>query len=326
MKILVTGACGFIGSHFVEAAERAGHEVFSVDALTYAGRSANLGGREFWRADICDGVHMHALVERFRPDAIVHLAAESHVARSIDSPDEFLRTNVMGTHALLEVALAYWRAHPAFRFLHVSTDEVYGSLSESDPPWTEASPYSPRNPYAASKAASDHLALSYHETFGLPVIVTHCANNYGPRQHPEKLIPTLLRQLLFCQAMTLHGDGQNIRDWIHVEDHCAGLLAALERGTPGETYNFGGECERTNAEIAHLCGRTINAVLGRPSSYPYMAVHTDDRPGNDRRYSTDVMKVWIAFGWQPGPAIEDRIVDVARWYAQNTDYDLGYGR
>lgn len=319
MRILVTGACGFIGSHFVEAAERAGHEVLSVDALTYAGRSANLGGREFWRADICDGVHMQALLERLRPDAIVHLAAESHVARSIDSPDEFLRTNVMGTHALLEVALAYWRAHPALRFLHVSTDEVYGSLGEFDPPWNEFSPYAPRNPYSASKAASDHLVRSYHETFGLPAIVTHSSNNYGPRQHPEKLIPTLARQILAGQPLTLHGDGENIRDWIHVEDHCAGLLAALEHGAPGETYNFGGECERTNREIANLLAQAL------PDSGSQIVL-TDDRPGNDRRYSSDVMKACIALGWQPGPAIEDRIAETARWYADHPHYDDQYGK
>jgi dTDP-glucose 4,6-dehydratase len=319
MRLFVTGACGFIGSHFVDAAERAGHTVESVDCLTYAGRSKNLGGREYMHADICDQVLIDALVERMQPDAIVHLAAESHVGRSINSRDEFLRTNVGGTGILLEVALAYWRTHPKFTFLHVSTDEVYGSLGKDDAPWTEACPYAPNNPYAASKAASDFLVRSYHKTFGLPTIITHSSNNYGARQHCEKLIPNLIRQSLAGEALTLHGDGQNVRDWIHVDDHCAGLLAALEHGHAGETYNFGGECERTNRQVAELVTETA-----RPG-HPHRICLTADRPGNDRRYASDVTKA-RALGWKPGPPIEDRIEATVQWYVSNPNYDIDYGR
>ena len=320
MKIFLTGAAGFIGSHFVEAAERVGHEVCSVDALTYAGRSVNLGGRDFHRADICDMVHMDALMERLKPDAIVHMAAESHVGRSIDCRDEFLRTNVMGTGVLLEVALVYWRSHPAFRFVHVSTDEVYGSLGPDEAPWTEESPYAPNNPYSASKASSDFLVRSYVRTFGLPAIITHSSNNYGPRQHPEKLIPTLVRQAAAGEALTLHGDGMNMRDWIHVEDHCDGLLRALEGGRPGETYNFGGQCERTNRQIAELVTETA-----RPG-HPHRICLTADRPGNDLRYSTNIKKAFCDLGWFPLAQIEERIASCVQWYTSNPNYDLQYGR
>ncbi len=316
MKLLITGACGFIGSHLVEAAERAGHEVMSVDMLTYAGRSKNLGGRAFRRADICDQVHIEALVACFKPDAILHLAAESHVGRSIDSRDEFLRTNVGGTGVLLEVALAHWRTHPGFRFLHVSTDEVYGSLGPTEAPWTEASPYLPNNPYAASKAASDHLVRSYHHTFGLPTIITHSSNNYGPRQHPEKLIPALVRQVVAGGPMLIHGDGLNVRDWLHVEDHCAGLLLALEHGVLGEVYNFGGECERTNLHIAEL----VRVAMKRQAGIQL----TGDRPGNDRRYASDITKA-RALGWEPGPQIGQRIRETVAWYLSHPHYDLSYG-
>lgn len=319
MRLFVTGSAGFIGSHFAEAAERAGHDLLLVDCLTYAGRSRNLGHRKLTRADICDLVHMEALFASFRPEAVVHLAAESHVGRSIDSRDEFIRTNVLGTEVLLEVALAHWREVPRFRFLHVSTDEVYGSLPPYYPPWTEESPYAPNNPYAASKAASDFLVRSYWKTFGLPALITHCGNNYGPRQHPEKLIPTLVRQAMAGEAMTLHGDGLNVRDWIHVEDHCAGLLAVLGRGEPGETYNFGGECERTNLQIAEMV-----TEAARPG-HPIRINLTADRPGNDRRYSSNVAKAH-ALGWTPGPQIEDRIAATVQWYTDHPHYDLEYGR
>jgi dTDP-glucose 4,6-dehydratase len=320
MKIMVTGACGFIGSHFVEAALADDHEVLSVDCLTYAGRSENLGTRMFYRGDICDMVYMEALFDRFQPDAIVHLAAESHVGRSINCRDEFLRTNVMGTGVLLEVALAYWRTHPGFRFLHVSTDEVYGSLGLDEAPWTEESPYAPNNPYAASKASSDFLARSYFRTFGLPVVITHSSNNYGPRQHPEKLIPILVRQAAAGEALTLHGTGENVRDWIHVEDHCAGLLAALHCGEPGETYNFGGACERTNRQMAKLILDTA-----RPG-HPHRICLTADRPGNDLRYSTDTLKAFTTLGWCAGAQIEVRIAATVQWYLDNPNYDLDYGR
>lgn len=332
MKIFVTGAAGFIGSHFVAAAEHVGHEVIGLDMLTYAGRSANLTTEQRARmrlVDICDRPIVDALLEEARPDAIVHLAAESHVARSIECRDEFARTNVMGTLVLLEAALDYWCSLPGgigsgdlgFRFLHVSTDEVYGSLGPAEPAWTEASPYAPNNPYAASKAASDHLVRSYVKTFGLPAIITHSSNNYGPKQHPEKLIPTLIGQIQRGEPMTLHGDGTNVRDWLHVEDHCQGLLRALTFGKPGETYNFGGLCERSNIQIATL----VHCALGMPGLANIRLV--EDRPGNDARYATDISKAARALSWLPeSVSISDRIRETARWYVRHPDYALDYGR
>ena len=346
MRVLVTGGAGFIGSHFVEAAERAGHQVEIVDGLNYAGRRANLApNRALHRADICDRWAMEVIFEAFRPDAVVHLAAESHVARSIESRDEFLRTNVMGTNTLLEVALEYWRAEDhddRFRFLHVSTDEVYGSLGPTEAPWTEASPYAPNNPYAASKAASDHLVRSYWRTFGLPTLITHSSNNYGPRQHPEKLIPTLIHQVMAGDAMTLHGRGENIRDWLHVTDHCDGLLAALRHGAPGETYNVGGECERTNLQIAHLV-HVVTKALTTPGARmnrdrveivndrdvaAAMAPNIElvgDRPGNDARYASNVSKARETLGWRPGLQLAARLADTILWYLDNPSYHLDYG-
>jgi dTDP-glucose 4,6-dehydratase len=323
MKLLVTGAAGFIGSHFVEAAEAAGHQVEIIDCLNYAGRSKNLPQHRWAPADICDPLMVRVRFERFRPDAVVHLAAESHVARSIECRDEFLRTNVLGTNVLLEAALEYWSAEDldeGFRFLHVSTDEVYGSLGPFEPAWTERSPYKPNNPYAASKAASDHMVRSYHRTFGLPVIITHSSNNYGPRQHPEKLIPTLIGQVMRGEPMTLHGDGLNVRDWLHVADHCAGLLAALKHGKPGETYNLGGECERTNLQIAHLVH-----VMTAPTTLPRINL-VDNRPGNDARYATNVAKAAAELGWRPGNQIGARLAETIRWYIDNPNYADSYGR
>jgi len=337
LKLLVTGCCGFIGSHFVKHAIKLGHEVIGIDLLTYAGRSKNipelnrglLDGGRLLVGDICDAEFVHAVVDWHQPDAVIHLAAESHVARSIESRDEFLRTNVMGTNTLLEACLKYWRGGipleiggefpvvSQFRFLYVSTDEVYGSLQPNEPPWTELSPYAPNNAYAASKAAGDHLVRAYHKTYGLPTIITHSANNYGTRQHPEKLIPTLIRQLMHNESMTLHGDGMNIRDWLHVSDHCRGLMAALTYGRPGTVYNFGGECERTNLRIA----TTIARVMSKSANIEMML----DRAGNDARYATNNSHVRQALGWEPGPSIEHRIADVVQWYINNPDYGDEYG-
>lgn len=258
----------------------------------------------------------------------MHLAAETHVARSIDSREEFLRTNVLGTNVLLEETLKYWQARERspqrvpFRFVHVSTDEVYGSLEPADAPWTEDSPCLPNNPYSASKAASDHLVRSYWKTFGLPTVITHCSNNYGPRQHPEKLIPALVGFLLSGRPMALHGDGKNVRDWIHVEDHCHGLLLALERGGVGETYNFGGECERTNQQIAGLVSEACRPRI--PNQFGFVLV--GDRAGNDRRYASNIAKARRELGWQPGPRIEKRIVATVGWYLDNPGYGDEYGR
>jgi dTDP-glucose 4,6-dehydratase len=319
MRLFVTGACGFIGSHFVDAAERAGHTVESVDCLTYAGRSKNLGGRPYMHADICDQVLIDALVERMQPDAIVHLAAESHVGRSINSRDEFLRTNVGGTGILLEVALAYWRTHPKFTFLHVSTDEVYGSLGKDDAPWTEACPYAPNNPYAASKAASDFLVRSYHKTFGLPTIITHSSNNYGARQHCEKLIPNLIRQSLAGEALTLHGDGQNVRDWIHVDDHCAGLARRARPRARGRDVQL-----RRRVRAHEPAGRRARHRNGPPRpSAPHLP---DRRPPGQRQALCERCHESARARMEAGPPIEDRIEATVQWYVSKPHYDIDYGR
>jgi len=320
----------------------AGHEAVGIDALTYAGRSKNLTERPsnllaFYRYDINVASVVGGILREHQPDAIVHLAAETHVSRSIESREAFLQTNVMGTNVLLEEALTYWLDREAhfFKFVHVSTDEVYGSLSPEEAPWTEVSPYRPNNPYSASKAASDHLALSYHHTYGLPVIVTHSANNYGSRQHPEKFIPTMIRQCMNGEPMTLHGDGQQIRDWLHVDDHCRGLLAVLERGRIGEVYNFGGECERTNEQIARIVWTAswpaLKDMWGQNLSWHSpetfnMLKFTADRPGNDRRYAMDISKVRAELGWSPTRKIEESIHDVVCWYLENPNYGEDYGR
>lgn len=323
MKILVTGALGFIGSHFCKMAVGRRHHVIGLDALAYSGRLKNVKGLAMscYVDDICDAYAVGEILSITRPDAIVHLAAESHVARSIESREEFLRTNVLGTNTLLEQSLKYWRTNSAFRFLHVSTDEVYGSLGELENPWTENSPYRPNNGYSASKAASDHLVRSYRHTYGLPTITTHSANNYGTHQHPEKLIPTLIRQCMNGESMTLHGDGLQMRDWLHVEDHCSGLLAALS-GEIGETYNFGGMCERTNLQIAELVLRNF----GLENFAHKLITHVDDRPGNDRRYAMDISKSWTQLNWQPLHRIEDRIGEVVQWYTENPTYGDDYGK
>lgn len=337
MKLLVTGVAGFIGSHFVEMALAQGHDVIGVDCLAYSGRKKNmtemLDWFAFYKCDINNADIIGALLHQHQPDAVVHFAAESHVARSIESREEFLRTNVLGTNVLLEESLKYWRGNlkpedaargvtDNFLFLHVSTDEVYGSLGPDEAPWTEDSPYLPNNAYSASKAASDHLVRSYNRTYGLPTIITHAANNYGTRQHPEKLIPTLIRQCMNGEPMTLHGDGQQKRDWLHVDDHCRGLLRVLEQGVPGEVYNFGGECERTNAQIAEMVGWAVHDEL----DLPFDMVSVSDRAGNDRRYAMDVDKAFRELGWEPSQQIEDRIEDVIQWYLKHPNYGDEYGK
>ena len=320
MKLLVTGICGFIGSHFAEHALVAGHEVIGLDCLSYSGRSKNLpihAAANVFRHDINDAEAVAWILREHTLDALVHFAAETHVARSIDSREEFLRTNVLGTNVLLEESLKYWREHQDFCFLHVSTDEVYGSLGFDDPAWTEESPYAPNNPYSASKAAADHLVRSYSRTYGLPTIITHSANNYGTRQHPEKLIPTLIRQLLRGEPMTLHGNGKNVRDWMHVDDHCRGILYALTHGMRSGVYNFGGLCERSNKQIAEL----IAATTGKRADIIYVP----NRPGNDLRYATNIKRASDCLGWVPGEKIEERITDVVQWYIDNPNYEADYG-
>jgi dTDP-glucose 4,6-dehydratase len=325
MRILLTGGMGFIGSHFARMASRQGHHLYILDAMTYAARPANLEDVKpvtAFRGDVANPKDVRCALEGFEPEWIVHMAAETHVGRSLEDREAFLRTNVVGTDVMLNECHEWWKAtgrHPDFRFLHVSTDEVYGSLRTFELPWTEASAYAPNNPYSASKAASDHLVRAYNASWGFPTIITHSSNNYGPAQHPEKLIPVLLNQCMQGVPMTLHGDGMNVRDWLHVEDHCRGLLRALERGLPGETYNFGGVCERTNREIAHLVWTVVNntGTVQAPAGRLHFVT---DRPGNDRRYAVDVKKARMALDWWPGASIEKHLPSVARWYAENPNY------
>jgi dTDP-glucose 4,6-dehydratase len=332
MKILVTGGAGFIGSHFVGASLKAGHRVAVLDKLTYAGRSENLsdlgpdrGFDGLIVGDICDHSDVRRALQSFRPDVLVHMAAETHVGNSITAGREvFLSTNVNGTNVLLNEFLNYWngrRRPKSFRFIHVSTDEVYGSLRKYEACWTEDSPYKPNNPYAASKAASDHLVRSYWHTWGLPAIITHCSNNYGHWQHPEKVIPIWIGQCLSGAPMTVHGTGQNIRDWVHVDDHCRGLLAALDKGKVGEVYNFGGMCERSNLSIARMVYRSVFGIEPDDAC----TQHTPDRPGNDLRYGINIGKAYGQLGWEPGPPIEDRMADVVKWYMDNPGYETSFG-
>ncbi|MEZ5659116.1 MAG: dTDP-glucose 4,6-dehydratase [Burkholderiaceae bacterium] len=332
--ILVTGGAGFIGSNFVLNWLSAHDEaVVNVDKLTYAGNLENLAslqgraGHLFVQADICDQDDMLALLTEHRPRAIVHFAAESHVDRSITGPGEFIRTNIQGTFALLEAARAYYgrlgdAERAAFRFLHVSTDEVYGSLGPDDPAFCETTPYAPNSPYSASKAASDHLVRAYHHTYGLPTLTTNCSNNYGPYQFPEKLIPLMILNALAGKALPVYGDGQNVRDWLYVGDHCSGIERVLERGRLGETYNIGGNNEMKNLEVVH----TICAILDeqRPKAdggrYADQIKFVTDRPGHDRRYAIDAARMRGELDWSPAESFETGIRKTVRWYLENPEW------
>jgi dTDP-glucose 4,6-dehydratase len=328
VKVLITGGAGFIGSALVRSALAAGHAVVNLDALTYAGDLANLAeiegapGYVFEQADIADAAAVNAIFARHQPDAVLHLAAESHVDRSIDGPLAFVRTNVMGSAVLLEAARAHWRALSpeqarAFRFVHVSTDEVYGALGPDDPPFDERSPVDPTSPYSSSKAASDLLARAWQRTYGLPVIVTSCSNNYGPRQFPEKLIPTVILNALAGQPIPVYGDGRQVRDWLFVEDHAEALLRILQAGIPGETYLIGGEAEESNLDLVHaICG-----ILDRlaPANAPRaeLITHVTDRPAHDRRYAIDAGKLRDDLGWRPRMSLETGLEQTVRWYLDN---------
>ncbi|CAM8623520.1 RfbB dTDP-D-glucose 4,6-dehydratase [Burkholderiales bacterium] len=335
--ILVTGGAGFIGSNFVLdwlAAEE--EPVVNLDALTYAGNAANLASlsgdarHTLVVGDICDTALVAELLETYQPRAIVHFAAESHVDRSIEGPQAFLRTNVEGTFSLLQATLAHWRSltagdQAAFRFLHVSTDEVYGSLGPSDPAFTETTPYAPNSPYSASKAASDHLVRAWHHTYGLPVLTTNCSNNYGPLQFPEKLIPLVITRALNREPLPIYGDGMNVRDWLYVGDHCAAIRRVLAAGTPGEVYNIGGWNERPNLEIV----KTICAVLDELSPTTAKAAggqherllhFVKDRPGHDRRYAIDATKIHQTLGWKPSETFETGIRKTVAWYLANAHW------
>jgi dTDP-glucose 4,6-dehydratase len=329
MIILVTGGAGFIGSAFVlEWIAGRGTPVVTLDKLTYAGNPANLATlacdnrHTFVQGDINDRALVRDLLARHAPDAIVHFAAESHVDRSIHDPEAFVRTNVNGTWCLLEESRTYWGTLPAarkesFRFLHVSTDEVYGSLGPKDPPFTEEMPYRPNSPYAASKAGSDHLVRAYHHTYGLPTLLTNCSNNFGPRQFPEKLIPLMILNALVGKPLPVYGDGSNVRDWLYVTDHCAAIREVLAHGTPGETYLIGGRNERTNLDLVKTLCRVLDDLhpTGRP--HDRLVTFVTDRPGHDRRYAIDCAKLERELGWRAQTAFDTAVANTARWYLDN---------
>jgi len=325
--LLVTGGAGFIGSNFVLSTLAATDEVIvNLDKLTYAGDLKNLQAvagdarHVFVKGDICDRALLRKLLAEHRPRAILHFAAESHVDRSIDGPGEFVQTNVVGTFSLLEEARAWWGALPVaekagFRFLHVSTDEVYGSLEMGAPAFSETHPYAPNSPYAASKAASDHLARAYHHTYGLPVLTTNCSNNYGPRQFPEKLIPLMITQALAGKPLPVYGDGQNVRDWLFVLDHCEAIRAVLAKGRPGETYNIGGNSEKKNLELVNtLCALLDGARPRKNGRYAELITMVKDRPGHDRRYAIDASKIEQEIGWRPKENFESGLRKTIDWY------------
>ena len=323
--ILVTGGAGFIGANFVLDWRAEGQEsVLNVDKLTYAGNLGSLAalkddsGHHFVRADIGDRATIAALLAAHRPRAIVNFAAESHVDRSIHGPAAFIDTNIVGTFALLETARAHWSSLPEpersqFRFLHVSTDEVYGSLAPDADGFCETTPYAPNSPYSASKAASDHLVRAYHHTYGLPTLTTNCSNNYGPLQFPEKLIPLMIVNAIAGKPLPVYGDGKNVRDWLYVGDHCAAIRTVLARGAPGATYNIGGNAERTNIEVVHtLCRILAEQRPGR--DYAAQISFVRDRPGHDRRYAIDSSKIRSELGWTPRETFESGLARTVRWY------------
>jgi dTDP-glucose 4,6-dehydratase len=333
MTILVTGGAGFIGSNFVlDWLRQSDEPVVNLDALTYAGNPENLAAlaedarHVFVKGDICDRALVDSLLAAHKPRAVVHFAAESHVDRSIHGPGAFMKTNVEGTFTLLEATRAYWtaldgEAKASFRFHHVSTDEVYGSLRPEDPPFAETHPYEPNSPYSASKAASDHLVRAWHHTYGLPVVTTNCSNNYGPFHFPEKLIPLMIVNALAGKPLPVYGDGQQIRDWLYVTDHCSGIRAVLAGGRVGETYNIGGWNEKANIDIV----KTVCALLDelKPSAegpYQRLITYVKDRPGHDRRYAIDARKIERELGWRPAETFETGIRKTVQWYLDHPDW------
>ncbi|MCL4739082.1 MAG: dTDP-glucose 4,6-dehydratase [Burkholderiaceae bacterium] len=336
MTLLVTGGAGFIGSNFVldwlAAPETRDEPVVDLDALTYAGNLANLASLQgdarhtFVQGDIGDRALVDQLLARHRPRAVVHFAAESHVDRSIHGPGAFIKTNVEGTFTLLEAARGYWGAldgdaKAAFRFLHVSTDEVYGSLAPGAPAFTEEHPYEPNSPYAASKAASDHLVRAWHHTYGLPVVTTNCSNNYGPYQFPEKLIPLMIVNALAGKPLPVYGDGMQVRDWLYVGDHCAAIRTVLARGRLGETYNIGGWNEKANREIVDTLCALLDELRPDPAGpYARLVAFVADRPGHDRRYAIDARKIERELGWRPAETFASGIRKTVHWYLDHADW------
>lgn len=329
MKILVTGGAGFIGSAVVRLAVARGHAIVNFDSLTYAACLENVADvadsplYAFEHADIRDRDAIDRVLVAHKPDAIMHLAAESHVDRSIDGPGDFIETNITGTYNMLEAARAYWNSQGkpgTFRFHHISTDEVFGSLGP-DGQFTETTPYDPRSPYSASKAASDHLVRAWAETYGLPVVLSNCSNNYGPYHFPEKLIPVVILNALADEALPIYGDGSNVRDWLYVEDHADALLCVLEKGALNRSYNIGGENERSNLELV----KTICTILDekRPrktGSYADLITFVTDRPGHDARYAIDPARIRTELGWRPSLTVEEGLARTVQWYLDNEDW------
>ena len=342
--LLVTGCAGFIGSNFVHTLLAGGREakVINLDKLTYAGNLANLAALQndprhvFVQGDMGDRALVERLLQEHQPDAVLNFAAESHVDRSIHGPGDFIQTNVVGTFNLLEAVRAYWSALPAttvmasearpsqssFRFLHVSTDEVYGTLSPTDPPFAETNAYEPNSPYSASKAASDHLVRAWHHTYGLPVLTTNCSNNYGPYHFPEKLIPLVIHNALAGKPLPIYGDGQQVRDWLYVEDHCRAILRVLEAGTLGETYNIGGWNEKANLDVVRTLCAILDELKPRADGEPYASqiTYVKDRPGHDRRYAIDARKIERELGWKPQETFETGIRKTVQWYLDHADW------
>ena len=331
MSILVTGGAGFIGSNFVlDWLAQSDEIVINLDKLTYAGNIENLQSLNsdprhvFVQGDISDSTLVANLLAQHQPRAIINFAAESHVDRSIHGPEDFIQTNIVGTFRLLEAVRAYWGglqsdARQAFRFLHVSTDEVYGSLGKDDPAFTEAHRYEPNSPYSASKAASDHLVRAYHHTYGLPVLTTNCSNNYGPYHFPEKLIPLMIVNALAGKPLPVYGDGQQIRDWLYVKDHCSAIRRVLDAGHVGEVYNIGGWNEKPNLEIVHTVCALLDELRPRADGKPYkeQITYVADRPGHDRRYAIDARKIERELGWKPAETFETGIRKTVQWYLDN---------
>ncbi len=332
--ILVTGGAGFIGSNFIlQWIEQEGTPVVNLDKLTYAGNPRNLlrvssdPRYSFAQGDICDRERVRGLIEQHKPRAIVHFAAESHVDRSIRGPDDFIRTNVHGTFCLLEEVRVYFEGlsdeeREAFRFLHISTDEVYGSLGPHDPPFCETTAYAPNSPYSASKAGADHLVRAYHHTYGLPTLTTNCSNNYGPYQFPEKLIPLVILNAQTGKPLPVYGDGQNVRDWVFVEDHCHAVRTVLAKGRVCETYNIGGRSEKRNIEIVEALCATLDQLCPDDPTVPHrkLIAFVKDRPGHDRRYAIDGHKVERELGWKPRESFESGIQKTVQWYLENEEW------
>lgn len=336
MKILVTGGAGFIGSAMIRyLIAKTDAKVVNVDVLTYAGDLESLdkasASDRYWfeQVDICDQSALQIVFDAHQPDAVMHLAAESHVDRSIDGPAAFIQTNIVGTSTLLEVARKYWLAMPerrrnGFRFHHISTDEVYGDLDITDKPFTEATAYSPSSPYSASKASSDHLVRAWFRTYDLPVVVSNCSNNYGPFQFPEKLIPLMILNALAGKPLPVYGDGLQVRDWLFVDDHAEALYAVLRQGRLGETYNIGGQSEKTNLEVVHCICRCLDELIeNKPlglSTFKELITHVMDRPGHDRRYAVDIEKIDRELHWRPNETFDSGMWQTVSWYLANPDW------